>query len=74
MKKISELRELTNEELGKILTDTQREMFNLRFQRETEQTEKPAEVRKARKLVARIRTIVRERELAPNKATAGSNA
>jgi large subunit ribosomal protein L29 len=74
MKKITELRELTNEELNKILADTQREMFNLRFQRETEQTEKPAEVRKARKLVARIRTVLRQRELAPAKADSGSNA
>jgi large subunit ribosomal protein L29 len=63
MRKISELRELPNEELDKLLAETQREIFNLRFQRETEQTEKPAEIRAAKKVVAKILTVLREREL-----------
>jgi large subunit ribosomal protein L29 len=62
-KKISELRELPDEELRKQLAETQREMFNLRFQRETEQAEKPAEIRAAKKRVARIKTVLHEREL-----------
>lgn len=62
-KKMIELRELPDEELRKLLDDTKRETFNLRFQRETERTEKPAEVRAARKLVARINTVLRQREL-----------
>lgn len=63
MRKISELRELPNEELDKLLAETQREIFNLRFQRETEQTEKPAEIRAAKKVAAKILTVLREREL-----------
>ncbi len=63
MKKIADLRELPNEELEKQLAETQREIFNLRFQRETEQTEKPAEIRAAKKVVAKILTVLREREL-----------
>lgn len=63
MRKISELRELPNEELDKLLAETQREVFNLRFQRETEQTEKPAEIRAAKKVVAKILTVLHEREL-----------
>lgn len=62
-KKIIELRELPEEELRKLLDDTKKEMFNLRFQRETERTEKPAEIRAAKKLVARIHTVLKQREL-----------
>ena len=62
-KKMIELRELPEEELRKLLDDTKKEMFNLRFQRETERTEKPAEIRAARKLVARINTLLKQRDL-----------
>jgi large subunit ribosomal protein L29 len=61
-KKMIELRELQQDELLKLLEETKREMFNLRFQRETERTEKPAEIRAARKLVARINTLMKERQ------------
>ena len=63
MKRITEIRELPTEELQRRLSDTEREMFNLRYQRETEQSEKPAEIRAAKKLVARIKTVLRQRRM-----------
>ena len=63
MKRISEIRELPTEELQRQLSDTQREIFNLRYQRETEQSEKPAEIRAAKRLVARIKTVLRQRQM-----------
>jgi len=60
--KIGELREMSTEELQRELQETSRAIFNLRFQRETERLEKPAELRTARKTVARIRTLLRERK------------
>jgi len=65
MRKIGEIREMPDDEVQRLLEETQREVFNLRFQRETEQSERPAEIRAARKLIARIRTVMREREIAP---------
>jgi len=62
--KMAELRQLPHEELMRELREAQRAIFNLRFQRETERLEKPAELRKARKKVARILTLLRERTLA----------
>lgn len=72
MRKIAEIRELPTDELHKLLAETRRETFNLRFQRETEQSERPAEIRVARKLVARIQTLLRERELQETTSDAGS--
>lgn len=72
MAKIDELREMPRDELQKLAEETKREMFNLRFQRETEQSERPAEIRAAKKLVARIHTVMRERELAEATSDAGS--
>ncbi len=62
--KISEMREMSSEELQRELQETTRAVFNLRFQRETERLEKPAELRNTRRTVARIRTLLRERTLA----------
>lgn len=69
--KIGEIREIPTPELIKRLDETQREIFNLRFQRETEQSRKPAEIRRARKLIARIKTVLTERELQETPQTGG---
>ena len=61
--KIDEIRELPTEEITQQMNEAERELFNLRFQRETERLEKPAELRKAKKLIARFKTVIREREL-----------
>lgn len=61
--KNKELRELSNEDLLKKIKESKEELFNLRFSQATGNLEKPARIRELRKLVARIKTILREREL-----------
>ena len=60
----AEIRELPTEEIVRALEEQRRALFNLRFQRETEQLERSAETGKVRREVARLLTILRERELA----------
>ncbi len=61
--KSSALRALGSPELQRQLDDSRRELFNLRFQMATRQLVKVSEIRRVRKDVARIRTLLREREL-----------
>ena len=61
--KIKELRELTNEDLVKKVSEAKEELFNLRMSQATGNLEKPARIRELRKQVARIKTILKEREL-----------
>ncbi len=68
--KIAEIRELPNEEINRELAEKRRALFNLRFQRETEQLERPAELHKLKKDIARLLTALRERELAERAAPA----
>ena len=58
-----ELRELTNEELVAKIEEYKEELFNLRFSQATGSLEKPARIKELRKAVARVKTILREREL-----------
>jgi large subunit ribosomal protein L29 len=62
--KISELRSLTDLELNNRLNDSHQELFNLRFQRASGQLTNTARVNEVRKTIARIKTLLRERELA----------
>jgi large subunit ribosomal protein L29 len=61
--KAEELRELTGDELDGQLAHLKEELFNLRFQAVTGQLDNPARVRLVRKDIARVMTIMREREL-----------
>lgn len=61
---IDDIRTLTDDELRSELYDTHRELMNLRFRAATMQLSNVNEVRKARKRIARINTVLRERELA----------
>jgi len=61
--KAKEIRELTNEELLQKLSELKAELFNLRFQLATGQLDNPMRMRDVRKTIARIKTILREREL-----------
>ena len=62
--KNNELRELSTEELNKKISEyKEEELFNLRFSQATGNLEKPSRIKELRKLVARIKTIIREREL-----------
>lgn len=61
--KASELRGQSDEQLALTLTDTERHMFQLRFQSATDRLETPSEIAKAKKDIARIKTEQRRREL-----------
>ena len=58
--KASELRQKSKDELGTLLLDLSRERFNLRMQKGTGQLSKPDQVKKVRRDVARIHTILNE--------------
>ena len=57
------IRALKPKELSKQLEDAHQELFNLRFRHSTRQLANYSELYKARKKIARIKTIMREREL-----------
>ena len=59
-----EIRELSDEEILSKIEEYKEELFNLRFSQATGSLEKPSRIRELRKLVARMKTILRERELA----------
>lgn len=61
--KAKQLRDLTDEELGKKIGDYKGELFNLRFQLATGQLDNPMRIREVKKDIARVKTIQREREL-----------
>lgn len=61
--KPTEARALDTADLKRRLDETYRELFNLRFQQATRQLTKTSEIRRVKKDIARIRTILREREL-----------
>ena len=58
-----ELRDMTNEELLTKIEECKEELFNLRFSQATGNLEKTSRIRELRKLVARMKTILRDREL-----------
>ena len=62
--KPAEYRAMSDEQLELQLKDTIKNLFHLRFQSATERLETPSEIRKAKKEVARIKTILRQRQLA----------
>ena len=61
--KSDEYRQLTDEQLDLSLKEVVKNLFHLRFQSATERLETPSEIRKAKREVARINTIRRERML-----------
>jgi large subunit ribosomal protein L29 len=56
-------RQMSDEQLTLTLRETIKNLFHLRFQSATDRLETPSEMRKAKQEVARIKTILREREL-----------
>lgn len=61
--KISEIRNLSIEDLKNKLKDFKSELFNLRFQLAVNQLENPMRIKAVRKDIARVQTIIREKEL-----------
>lgn len=66
--KANKLRDLTKDELTRKVTELKEELFNLRFQLATGQLENPMRIREVKKSIAQTQTIIRERELAEQKA------
>ena len=62
--KASDVRSKTADELKDQLVGLKKEQFNLRFQRATQQLEAPAQVKKVRRDIARIKTILAEKNAA----------
>jgi large subunit ribosomal protein L29 len=69
---LSELREMTDAELVEALGEAKEEQFNLRFQLATNQLDNHARVKDVKKVIARILTVIRERELASSGVGAGA--
>lgn len=63
MAKITELRDMSDEQLQLSLKEATENLFRLRIQAETERLDAPSELRKNRRLIARIKTVQRQREL-----------
>ena len=64
--KPNEIRELTTAEIEQKVKSLKEELFNLRFQLATGTLENTARIRQVRKAIARMKTVVREREIASN--------
>lgn len=62
--KAKKMRDLTDEELVKKVSDYKEELFNLRFQMATGQLDNPMRIRDVKKNIARCKTVQRQREIA----------
>lgn len=67
--KTEEIREMSRHEIEKSLAGLEEEIFNLRFQQATGEKGSAGKQRRLRRDIARIKTILRERELSEGKAT-----
>ena len=64
MSTATELRELPDDELRQALAESKEELFNLRFQVVTGQLDDPRRIKTVKREIARIFTVMREREIA----------
>lgn len=60
---LNKMREMTEVELVSELDKMKKELFNLRFQHVTGQLENPVKMREVKRNIARVKTIIREKEL-----------
>ena len=63
MTKATELREMSDDQLTFSLREAEQELFRLRFQAATEKLDAPSNLQKLRREIARMKTILRQREL-----------
>lgn len=64
---VKEIREKSNTELLQEIDSLKEELFNLRFQQATGQLKNPSRMKEIRKTIARIKTVITERELSEQK-------
>lgn len=74
MSKASELREHDDQHLEVLLAETQKNLFRLRLQSETERLEAPSEIIKAKRQIARIKTVLRLRQIDRERSAAAAEA
>ena len=60
---LNKIREMSDKELNAELIKLKKDLFNLRFQHVTGQLENPVQLREIKKDIARVKTIIREKEL-----------
>ena len=65
--KANDIRDLTTDKKKKKVKSLKEELFNLRFQLATGQLENTARIREVRKAIARMKTVIREREIGVNR-------
>jgi large subunit ribosomal protein L29 len=61
MSKLTELRDMSDEQLGLTLKEATEKLFRLRIQSQTERLDAPSELRRNRRLIARIKTLQTQR-------------
>jgi len=71
--KAAEYRGMSDEQLNLTLRDIEKHLFQLRFQSATDRLETPSEIRKAKRDIARIKTVQRQRELAKQPKEGAAN-
>ena len=64
MMKVKEVRELSTEQLNQKLVELKKDLFNLRLQHAVNQLENPLKISEVKTDIARVKTVLRERELA----------
>jgi len=67
---IKEIREKTDNDLQHELAEAQKHLFDLRSQAVTEKLEDPSQLRKTKRHIARIKTVMRQREIETEKSAA----
>ena len=65
--KAAEIRQMSDSELQEELTRLQEEIFRLRFRKASQELENPREMERVKRDMARIKTLIREREIAAEK-------
>lgn len=65
---LNNIRKMTDQELTAELARMKQELFNLRFQHVTGQLENPVKMREVKRDIARVKTIIREKELESTEA------
>ena len=70
MATLTELRDMSNEQMEAVLMEACKDLFHLRIKAQTDRLDVPSEIKRNRQLIARIKTILREREIAEAKTAA----
>ena len=66
--KVNEIRKLSDKEINEKIVSSKEELFNLRLQQATGNLDKPSKIKDLRHTVARLKTVLREREIENEKS------